>query len=206
MTTPLGAGADSSRERYTGVMFVKIGQPADHGFDEPLGLLSDCHRRIEQFLGLLSTVARNCRGGPLDAGERRAVQQALRYFATAAPRHTADEEISLFPRLRACGEPATVESLGVLDELEADHRLAEQEHATVDALANVWLAAGVLSPPEVDRLLASLEDLQRRYARHIAVEDRELFPAASRVLTPAELEAIGREMADRRNVPFRPRM
>ena len=32
-------------------MLVKIGQPVDHGFDAPLGLLSDCHRRIEKFLG-----------------------------------------------------------------------------------------------------------------------------------------------------------
>ena len=45
-------------------MLVRIGQPADHGFDERLGLLSDCHRRIEQFLGLLSTVAGGRRGGP----------------------------------------------------------------------------------------------------------------------------------------------
>ena len=33
-------------------MPIQIGQGADHSFDEPLGLLSDCHRRIEQFLGV----------------------------------------------------------------------------------------------------------------------------------------------------------
>lgn len=35
----------------------QIGQRVDHDFDEPLGLLSDCHRRIEHFLRALVTVA-----------------------------------------------------------------------------------------------------------------------------------------------------
>jgi len=32
----------------------------------------------------------------------------------------------------------------------------------------------------------------------------EIFPAAARALAAAELEAVGREMAARRNVPFAP--
>ena len=39
-------------------MPVRIGGRPEHGFDEPLGLLSDCHRRIERFLGVLAAVAR----------------------------------------------------------------------------------------------------------------------------------------------------
>ena len=38
-------------------MLLKIGGPPEHGFDQPLGLLSDCHRRIEHFLFVLSTIA-----------------------------------------------------------------------------------------------------------------------------------------------------
>ena len=38
----------------------------------------------------------------------------------------------------------------------------------------------------------------------IKVEDEELFPAAARILAPTDLEAIGREMAARRDVPFEP--
>jgi hemerythrin-like domain-containing protein len=184
-------------------MFVKIGQTADHGFDEPLGLLSDCHRRIERFLGLLLAVARERRGTSLTDAERRAIEQARRYFATAAPRHTADEEASLFPRLRACGAPEAIESLRKIESLEADHRAAEEEHATIDALFADWMRAGALQAADADRLIATLERLQARYARHIAVEDQEVFPIASRVLDAEHLEIIGREMAARRSVPFR---
>jgi hemerythrin-like domain-containing protein len=41
--------------------------------------------------------------------------------------------------------------------------------------------------------------LERLYHRHIAVEDQDLFPMARRLLTPAELGAIGREMAGRKD-------
>jgi len=37
-------------------MYLKVGQRSDHGFDEPLGLLSDCHRRIERFLKTLAAI------------------------------------------------------------------------------------------------------------------------------------------------------
>src|SRR5690606_12809991 len=79
-------------------MLIRIGQGTDHGFDQPLGLLSDCHRRIERFLGLLVAVTRTRKGGPLPSADRQALERALEYFATAGPRHSADEEESLFPR------------------------------------------------------------------------------------------------------------
>ena len=82
-------------------MLLKIGQRPDHGFDEPLGLLSDCHRRIEHFLAVLLTIADQANGQELSADQRRQLEGALTYFSTAAPRHTADEEDSLFPRLEA---------------------------------------------------------------------------------------------------------
>ena len=42
-------------------MPLQIGQPLDHDFDEPLGLLTDCHRRIEYFLDVLVTLTRDAR-------------------------------------------------------------------------------------------------------------------------------------------------
>lgn len=41
--------------------------------------------------------------------------------------------------------------------------------------------------------------LERLYRRHIAIEDLDLFPMADRLLTPAQLGAIGHEMAARRD-------
>ena len=75
-------------------MPVVIGA-AQNGFTNPIGLLSDCHRRIDRFLKTLEAVADH--GGVLDAPCRKALQTALEYFRSAAPRHTADEEEDLFP-------------------------------------------------------------------------------------------------------------
>jgi len=78
-------------------MPVQIGAPA-HNFSDPTGLLSDCHRRIEMFLRVLEGVALVI-DRPLTGESRSALESALRYFREAAPKHTADEEESLFPRL-----------------------------------------------------------------------------------------------------------
>ena len=66
-----------------------------------------------------------------------------------------------------------------------------------------WLEEGQLAPDEAVELLQHLEALDSMYSAHIAVEDRELFPAAARILSAEELEAVGREMADRRGVRFK---
>jgi iron-sulfur cluster repair protein YtfE (RIC family) len=113
-------------------MMLRIGGRPDHGFDEPLGLLSDCHRRIEHFLEILMTVDRQASGGPLTAAQRQDLDAALRYFATAAPTHTADEEESLFPRLRATDVAG--HTIPVLARLEQDHDAADRRHRAVDYL------------------------------------------------------------------------
>jgi hemerythrin-like domain-containing protein len=179
-------------------MPLQIGQRPDHGFAEPLGLLSDCHRRIEHFLQVLLMIDGDAAGGPLDDGPRAELEAALTYFATAARRHTADEEESLFPRLRAVSDPAIVDALDLLGRLERDHQEADRHHAAVDELGRRWLATGSLHPAEVRALRAHLAALQTIYQEHIGVEDRELFPAAARLLSSAQLLEVGREMAARR--------
>lgn len=118
-------------------MPIQIGAAPDHDFDEPLGLLSDCHRRIEHFLDVLIATERRAAGGPLTPAQRGDLEASVRYFAVAAPKHTADEEQSLFPRLRAVDDPDATQSL---ERLEHDHDEAEQHHAAVDHLVRQWLA------------------------------------------------------------------
>ena len=90
-------------------MPVQIGAKA-HPFTNPTGLLSDCHRRIEMFLGTLESVARVIDLAPTD-DVRQALESALRYFHQAAPKHTADEEQSLFPRLHQIANPEITTAL-----------------------------------------------------------------------------------------------
>src|SRR5437016_13477597 len=118
-------------------MPVQIGARS-HAFTEPLGLLSDCHRRIEMFLGSLSAIAK-LSGAPLNEEGRRALDNALRYFREAAPKHTADEEQSLFPRLRELHSEEIETVFSNLQELESDHQWAESLHAEVDRLGEKYL-------------------------------------------------------------------
>lgn len=181
-------------------MPLQIGGRTDHGFDQPLGLLSDCHRRIEHFLQVLVTVERRAAGGPLDVECRHALAGALRYFETAAPRHTADEEDSLFPRLRASGDPTAARALTLVERLQDDHAVADAHHETVNMLVHRWLEQGHLDAADATALRQHLTALHALYQAHIAVEDRELFPAAARVLDAPALRDMGREMAARRGV------
>ena len=50
---------------------------------------------------------------------------------SAAPKHTADEEESLFPRLRDSSDPRAIKALALVERLERDHGQAEQHHAAI---------------------------------------------------------------------------
>jgi hemerythrin-like domain-containing protein len=181
-------------------MPIRIGVRPDHTFEEPLGLLSDCHRRIEHFLETLTALAARAGGAPLSDPHRLTLDAALTYFATAAPRHTADEEESLFPRLRASADPAALRALDIVARLEHDHAEAAAHHQAVDALGRRWLEQGTLDADRTRELRGHLAALALIYRDHIAIEDRELFPSAARLLTADQVREVGREMAARRQV------
>ena len=179
-------------------MPVQIGAKA-HNFTDPTGLLTDCHRRIEMFLGALEGVAKVI-DRPADDETRLALENALRYFHDAAPKHTADEEESLFPRLRAISKPEVESAFSKLEHLEEDHRWAEPLHAEVEQLGMKYLLRGELSADDVAQFRAAVGQLAAMYKQHIALEDEVLFPLASQVLGSAEKSAIAEEMAKRRKV------
>ncbi|MCC6681460.1 MAG: hemerythrin domain-containing protein [Phycisphaeraceae bacterium] len=186
-------------------MPVTIGQTPDAGFDQPLKLLSDCHRRIEKFLNILIHIAEERRGDALDSEHRDALEAALRYFKNAAPWHTRDEEDSLFPRMRQSDDPRVRAVMKQIDALEDDHVAADAQHARVEELGRCWLVAGRLDTSDVTALRNRLVALRETYRRHIAEEDDMIFPLAGEVLSGSQLNRIGREMAQRRGIdPDRP--
>lgn len=184
-------------------MPITIGKKAESDFSNPLGLLSDCHRRIEQFLGVLIDVTDQARGAELSDDHRAALDAALKYFREASPKHTSDEEESLFPRMLESSDERARSAISQLDELHADHEIADAAHAEVEALGSQWLSAGTLSSESIDRLRALLEQLQSTYEKHIAAEDHEIFPLAGQILSSEDLAAVGREMAARRATKLR---
>jgi len=76
---------------------------------------------------------------------RHSLDKALRYFREAAPKHTADEEQSLFPRLRTLESPELSAALEKLEELELDHRWSEPLHLRIEHLGQEYLSKGRLS-------------------------------------------------------------
>jgi hemerythrin-like domain-containing protein len=176
-------------------MAIQIGAKPDSGFDDPIGMLIDCHRRIERFLHLLCVVADRARNRDLTDEEVTAVQSALQYFRVGGLRHTADEEESLFPRLRA---ESTTGKFQEISGLENDHRNANDLHAMVDTLYSVWIAAGVLSPEDELRLRCGTEQLKHLYEEHIQIEEKTVFPRATEMLDSQTIAAIGQEFQARR--------
>jgi len=179
-------------------MPVQIGAPT-HDFSDPTGLLSDCHRRIEMFLASLSAVAKVI-DRPLTDAAVRALDSALRYFREAAPKHTRDEEESLFPRLRQLHHPDVQSALATLGSLEQEHRRADPLHAQVERLGQQCLLRGSLSLEEAEEFGKAIAALLSMYQQPISVEDSVVFPLAAWLLSPTDKAAIGSEMATRRKV------
>lgn len=155
------------------------------------------------FMRLLEGVAKVI-DSPPDEETRSALETALRYFHEAAPKHTADEEESLFPRLRQLRSPEVENAFSRLDDLEGDHRWAEPLHAKVEELGRKYLVDARLSEAEVAEFRAAVAQLSAMYQRHIAVEDETLFPVAAKALSDGDKRAIAAEMAKRRAVPLVP--
>lgn len=176
-------------------MAVQIGAKPDSGFEDPIGMLKDCHRRIEHFLDILSVVAERAANRSLTEEERAAVKASLQYFHVGGERHTLDEEESLFPRLLAV---APVETTDILARLRRDHGDAEDLHASVDWLYTAWISSGVLENADQAALLAQTAKLKRLYADHILVEETEVFPRAALALDSQSLTQMGREFSLRR--------
>lgn len=181
-------------------MAINLNQPAQAGFDQPIELLMDCHRRIEKFLAMLLRVTRDLQGGPMEQQYRDAASAALRYFRNAAPWHTDDEEVSLFPRLRELDDQEVAQVLDEVAKLEADHAQATVKHDRVEVIMTQWLEQDHLPPALVEELLAELEALEATYQRHIAQEDQVVFPLAAKVLDGQALRSLGKEMAQRRGL------
>ena len=183
-------------------MAIGIGDKPDSDFKDPIGLLEDCHRRIEKFLDALVKVATRAQCNALNEEERSAVETALQYFRHAAPKHTADEEESLFPRMRATKHLEANQILFELDHLHLEHTVADENHRAVDDLFRQWITDGVLPDSDFNRLTSLLHLLRNRYARHIREEETRIFPWAAKNLPTSDLKRVGLEMARRRGLPF----
>lgn len=179
---------------------LTLNQPHIPDFKDPLGLLVHCHERIEAQLRSLERAAEI-----LSAGDKQSLPQiflavdvACAHFAIAGVKHTEDEEVSLFPRLREQGGSAGQDALAAMSELESQHRSAESLHAQFDELVGNLRRDGSAEEKELDRFGDMVAELTALYRPHILLENNMVFPVAARVLPVSAIQALGEEMRNRR--------
>jgi hemerythrin-like domain-containing protein len=173
------------------------------GFDAPLDLWLACHERVLRFCGLLERLRLHVGQHGADTEAQQSATSIRRYFNEAAPRHHADEEADLFPRLvrwldeRPAGVTAdgAARTRAAIDALMAEHRANEVLWAGLDA-ALAQIAHGVAAPLDAGQV----EAFGRTYRRHIDVEEGVVMPAMKRAFSAADWTAIGAAMARRRGV------
>ena len=176
-------------------MAIQIGAKPDSGFDDPLGMLTDCHRRIEHFLHILCIVADRAAARAMTDEEAAAVQASLQYFRVGGQRHNADEEQSLFPRLRAV---CAAEDASEISGLESDHQEAGVLHAGIEELYESWIENGAMGVGDQERLSLMTQRLKDLYQQHIQLEEQVVFPRATKILDAKNVAAMGKEFRARR--------
>jgi hypothetical protein len=79
---------------------------------------------------------------PIQIGQKREADfsDPIEYFRHFGPRHTGDEEESLFPRMQK--SEAGAEALRSIESLHTDQVVADRAHAEIDTLGKRWLRDG----------------------------------------------------------------
>ena len=162
------------------------------GFDNPLDMLHACHDRIMDQCATLQKLLQHLPAHGCDVQAQQAAQAVLRYFDTAGQFHHQDEEVDLFPLLRATHN-ADAEAL--------IKRLLE-EHQVMNAL---WSGLRTQLQAIAEEKSAVLEkklvaDFSLAYGRHVMLENMQLLPLAAQLLSQQQQTDFGKKMAERRGV------
>jgi iron-sulfur cluster repair protein YtfE (RIC family) len=176
-------------------MLTSIRRRADEPVrEDAVDLLLDCHRRIRHFT---EVAARLAVAGDAPAAEiAEAASRVLRYFTVALPKHSADEDESIAPRLAALALPEQVRA--AVDTMTRQHVTL---HEVLGELAPHWRAVGA-DPGRLPEHAGEMERLVSRlgalWGMHLAMEETVVFPEVRRALTPEALGEIAAEMRARR--------
>lgn len=174
--------------------------PLQVDFSKPLDILFQCHQKIAANLEALRRAAealRNPDETPIpDVFDT--INTVFTHFLTAGIKHTADEEQSLFPRMRGYGTQIVSDVFSVVDQLEDQHRRAASIEKSLNQLFIGMLADSELDNNKVELFSDLSESIYDLYRPHIQMENEFVFPAAGRILSPEELFDVGKEMYQRR--------
>jgi hemerythrin-like domain-containing protein len=169
-------------------------------FTKPLDLLIHWHSRMTTKLETLIRAGEKLKNAKADEVPFIIfdIKIARNYLLTANAKHKQDEELSLFPRLRERRNEFGAAITDALDDLEAEHRLAEKiERALIDA-ADVLTGEDPFETEDVEIFHDAAKRVLDFYRPHLKLENESIYPAARRILSDNDLLEIGKEMRVRR--------
>lgn len=139
--------------------------------DKSLVLLSHQHQHA------LALCVRIDRGAPIrDADLAEWLAEVSQLFQTEIGMHFAAEEQVVFPAVRKFEE-----LVSLADDLQAEHAVLREKFAQAES--------GGMSAND-------LSALGRQLAAHIRKEERQLFERLQELMSPAEMELLGRDLND----------
>jgi hemerythrin-like domain-containing protein len=158
-----------------------------------IDVLREEHRNIEKLLGVLEQEL-----GVFDRHERpdyETLQAVVDYFAEYPARchHPKEDMIVDVLKMR---DPAAARAVG---DIETDHREEAERLRRLAYTIETVRTGGELPRQAVDDVVREFIAHERR---HIEAEERALFPAAIKVLRPADWARIDTRMSDTRDPLF----
>ncbi len=163
---------------------------------DAVDMLLACHQRIRNFTAIAARLGEVEGAGPEEIAN--AAEAVHRYYTVALPLHEADENQSVYPRLR-----------GVLSQENDAHalELMIEQHGPIDELVArlvpLWnqLRTAPTTLPELQAdLRAYAARLLDLWKQHLSLEEEVVFPLIRKSLPNNDLAAIHREMKLRRGV------
>jgi hemerythrin-like domain-containing protein len=162
-------------------------------FDDPLEMIQACHEKILRQCDTLRKLGPHLDEHGCDEAAQQAAQGILRYFDTAGMFHHQDEELDLFPTLRACENTDQAHLQALLERLLAEHivMMSAWNELRVVLLTLAGGTGTLLNAELSERFIGY-------HTAHIEIEEAELIPLAARTLSMQQLEPMGKRMAQRR--------
>jgi len=174
-------------------MLVPLRSNAHGAGRDVVDMLLACHERIRSFTGLAQRLAGATAAS--DDEVRELAARIRRYFAEALPLHVQDEEELIVPKLAGTSAALDAALVAMASEHTAHRAACDRMIALCGALELRPEQLAEVAP----KLAAVAGELATAFARHLAAEERVIFPALAR-LPADEREAIAAAIRARRGL------
>lgn len=182
---------NDDRQQFPAVTMVQHSGGKVYFARNPLDMIDHAHSVQSQLCDALEQIA----DGLPDDVDRRLCAQAASTLQYDLPLHHQDEEMGLFPLLRA--RAAAADGIGkVLDRLASEHDTDADFAGEIAESLDLLGRGGKVANPEMVGYM--LRGFFERYRRHVQWENTLVMPLARLRLTAEDLQALSRQMETNR--------